>query len=122
MRNIFITTLLLISFSISADEINKMTTIDGEKTRETGNYSKETCQKIYDSIGTFIYLADEQWKKENEEKWLSGWANRASMRAVKDKQVYVIDPDLLVRHGPRIIEGAEKMCNYLERSRNQENR
>ena len=36
--------------------------------RETGNYSTETCQKIYDSIGTFIYLADEQWKKENEEK------------------------------------------------------
>ncbi|MAD57304.1 MAG: cobalamin-binding protein [Porticoccus sp.] len=59
-------------------------------------------------------------KKENEEKWLSGWANRASMRAVKDKQVYFIDPDLLVRHGPRIIEGTEKMCNYLERSRKQE--
>ena len=68
MRNIFLTILLLISCSISADEINKMATIDGEKTRETGNYSKETCQKIYDSIGTFIYLADEQWKKENEEK------------------------------------------------------
>ena len=61
-------------------------------------------------------------KKENEEKWLSGWANRASMTAVKDNQVYFIDPDLLVRHGPRIIEGTEKMCNYLERSRNQENR
>ena len=40
MRNIFLTTLLLISFSISADEINKMATIDGERTRETGNYSK----------------------------------------------------------------------------------
>ena len=68
MRNIFLTILLLISCSISADEINKMATIDGEKTRQTGNYSKATCQKIYDSIGTFIYLADEQWKKENEEK------------------------------------------------------
>ena len=68
MRNIFLTTLLLISFSISADEINKMAIIDGDRTRETGNYSTETCQKIYDSIGTFIYLADEQWKKENEEK------------------------------------------------------
>ena len=59
-------------------------------------------------------------KKENEEKWLSEWANRASMRAVKNKQVYFIDPDLLIRHGPRIIEGTEKICNYLERSRNQE--
>ena len=44
------------------------------------------------------------------------------MRAVKNKQVYFIDPDLLVRHGPRIIEGTEKICNYLERSRNQEKR
>jgi iron complex transport system substrate-binding protein len=64
-------------------------------------------------------------KKENEEKWLSGWADRASMRALRafeDKQVYFIDPDLLVRHGPRVIEGAEKMCNYLEKARSQENR
>ena len=59
-------------------------------------------------------------KKENEEKWLSEWANRISMKAVKNKQVYFIDPDLLIRHGPRIIEGTEKICNYLERSRNQE--
>ncbi len=59
-------------------------------------------------------------KKENEEKWLSEWANRSSMKAVKNKQVYFIDPDLLIRHGPRIIEGTEKICNYLERSRNQE--
>ena len=68
MRKILLTTLLLISFSISADEINKMATIDGEKIRETGNYSEETCQKINDSIGYFLHLADIQWKKENEKK------------------------------------------------------
>ena len=68
MKKKFLTILLLISYSVSADEINKMAIIDGEKIIETGNYSKETCQKIYDSIGIFLYLADEQWKKENEEK------------------------------------------------------
>ena len=68
MKKIFLTTLLLISFSISADEINKMATIDGEKKSVTRNYSEETCQKIYDSIGTFIYLADEQWKKKMKKK------------------------------------------------------
>jgi iron complex transport system substrate-binding protein len=45
-----------------------------------------------------------------------------ALRAFEDKQVYFIDPDLLVRHGPRVIEGAEKMCNYLEKARSQENR
>ena len=68
MKKKFLTILLLISYSVSADEINKMAIIDGEKIIETGNYSKETCQKIYDSIGTFLYLADEKWKEKNEEK------------------------------------------------------
>ena len=58
-------------------------------------------------------------KKENEKKWLRNWEDRSSMKVVKNRQIYFIDPDLLVRHGPRIIDGAEKMCNYLERSRNQ---
>ena len=31
-------------------------------------YSQESCQKIYEAIGTFIYLADIEWKQKNEEK------------------------------------------------------
>jgi hypothetical protein len=31
-------------------------------------YPKESCQEIYKAIGTFLNLADEEWKKENWEK------------------------------------------------------
>ena len=31
-------------------------------------YSQESCQEIYGVIGTFLYLADIEWKQKNEEK------------------------------------------------------
>lgn len=31
-------------------------------------YSQESCQEIYGAIGTFLYLADIEWKQKNEEK------------------------------------------------------
>ena len=30
-------------------------------------YSKENCKKIYDAIGTFLYLAHVEWEKKTEE-------------------------------------------------------
>lgn len=33
-------------------------------------HSEEVCKGIYQAISTFIYLADAEWKKENEEKAL----------------------------------------------------
>ena len=35
---------------------------------EIETYSQESCQEIYGAIGTFLYLADIQWKQNNEEK------------------------------------------------------
>ena len=34
--------------------------------KEIEPYSQETCQKIYESIGTFVLLADKEWKKEKD--------------------------------------------------------
>ena len=34
--------------------------------KEIEPYSQETCQKIYESIGTFVLLADKEWKKKKE--------------------------------------------------------
>ena len=31
-------------------------------------YPKESCQEIYETIGTFLVLADGEWKTENWEK------------------------------------------------------
>ena len=36
--------------------------------KEIAPYSQESCQEIYGAIGTFLYLADKEWKKENEKK------------------------------------------------------
>ena len=36
--------------------------------KEIEPYSQETCQKIYEAIGTFVLLADTEWKKEKEKK------------------------------------------------------
>ena len=68
MKKLLLITLVLISHLISADEINKMATIDGETSSEIATYSQKTCKDIYEAIGIFLYLADEEWKQENEEK------------------------------------------------------
>ncbi len=50
--------------------------------KEIQPYSKETCQEIYNAIGTFLVLADINWKEKNEEKALfysSASANYATI-------------------------------------------
>ena len=49
---------------------------------DANNYQKETCQEIYQAIGTFLYLADGQWKEGNEKKaifYSTASANYASI-------------------------------------------
>ena len=36
--------------------------------KEVEIYSKETCQEIYGAIGTFLVLADAEWKQKNGEE------------------------------------------------------
>ena len=38
--------------------------------KEIETYPQESCQEIYGAIGTFLYLADIEWKQKNEEKAL----------------------------------------------------
>ena len=50
--------------------------------KEIQPYSEETCQEIYNAIGTFLVLADINWKEKNEEKALfysSASANYATI-------------------------------------------
>ena len=35
---------------------------------EEQKWSKESCKEIYSAIGIFVHLADEEWKKKQEEK------------------------------------------------------
>ena len=50
--------------------------------KEIAPYSQESCQEIYGAIGTFLYLADKEWKKENEKKamfYLTASSNNANI-------------------------------------------
>lgn len=58
-------------------------------------------------------------EKKNQLAWLDRWKRLSSITAVQNGHIYFIHPDLLSRHTPRIIDGAEKMCNFLAKVRNQ---
>ncbi|MCW8900007.1 MAG: cobalamin-binding protein [Gammaproteobacteria bacterium] len=56
-------------------------------------------------------------KGENKSQWMSEWAPWVQVPAVKNEQIYFIDPDLLNRAGPRILQGADQLCELLEKVR-----
>lgn len=45
---------------------------------------------------------------------LNLWEKWPRMRAVKNGNLFAINGDLISRHGPRIAEGAEQLCEILE--------
>ncbi|HWA37642.1 MAG TPA: cobalamin-binding protein [Burkholderiales bacterium] len=49
--------------------------------------------------------------------WLAGWRQFGGLRAAARGQLYSIPPDVIQRHTPRILEGAEQLCAILERVR-----
>ena len=54
---------------------------------------------------------------EARPEWLDDWRPWTTMTAVREQQLYFIPPDLLQRHTPRIIEGAQLLCEYLAQAR-----
>ncbi len=52
--------------------------------------------------------------------WLDDWRNFPQLRAVRSDQLYAMPADLLQRHTPRILEGAERLCAILESTRAQQ--
>lgn len=49
--------------------------------------------------------------------WLNQFSDWRRMTAVKNRQLYYIDGDLLSRHTVRMLDGADLMCNYIDRAR-----
>ncbi len=54
---------------------------------------------------------------EARPEWLDAWGRWASMRAVRQKQLYFVPPDILQRHTPRIMQGAAMLCSHLQSAR-----
>jgi len=54
---------------------------------------------------------------ESRSHWLGEWKKWTGMQAVKNKHLYAINADLIVRHTPRIVQGAQQMCKILDKVR-----
>ncbi len=52
-------------------------------------------------------------KAEPGESWLNRWNQWEFLSAVKHQRLYRVNPDEVVRHTPRIIEGIENVCEVL---------
>jgi len=54
---------------------------------------------------------------KNRNGWLKNWEKWSSINAVSNKQLYGINADLIVRHTPRILQGARQMCEAIQKAR-----
>lgn len=54
---------------------------------------------------------------ETRPQWLDDWRRWPRLKAVKDGHLYFVPPDILQRHSPRILEGAEQFCAQVDRAR-----
>ena len=50
-------------------------------------------------------------------EWLDDWLNWPSIQAASNNDLYAVNADFMHRHSPRILDGAEQMCEILEQVR-----
>jgi iron complex transport system substrate-binding protein len=48
---------------------------------------------------------------------LAAWNRTPRLHAVQRQQIYELHPDLITRATPRVLEGAEKICRWLDAAR-----
>lgn len=51
---------------------------------------------------------------EQPPAWLYDWRKWPQLRAVQQNNLFFIPSDLIQRHSPRILDGAEQLCEQLE--------
>lgn len=54
---------------------------------------------------------------ERRPPWLDSWSEWPTISAVKNEQLTFVDPDLTQRHSPRVLQGAEIICQKIEQAR-----
>jgi len=54
---------------------------------------------------------------ESRPEWLDDWQGWTSIKAVARDNLFFVPPDLIQRHTPRLLEGAELLCQHLETAR-----
>jgi iron complex transport system substrate-binding protein len=54
---------------------------------------------------------------EARPEWLDDWRHWPAMTAVARGNLFFVPPDLIQRHTPRLLDGAERLCRSLEIAR-----
>ena len=54
---------------------------------------------------------------EERPEWLDEWSLWPGLSAAENGQLRFIPPDLLQRNSPRVIQGAEMLCEFVDRAR-----
>ena len=74
-------------------------------------YPQMSAEAIIQADPDVIVLADEDAGESPETvKARPGWG---SVSAVKNDRIYVIDPDIVSRPGPRLVEALRTLAGYL---------
>ena len=61
-----------------------------------------------------ILFSDELGTADDMRDW---WRERVSLRAVRAKRVYVVPASLVLRQSPRVLQGAQHVCEALDAAR-----
>lgn len=59
---------------------------------------------------------------DSRPEWLDDWKRWTTLTAVARDNLFFVPPDLMQRHTPRILDGAEKLCAHLETARGKRGR
>lgn len=54
---------------------------------------------------------------QEQPEWLERWRRWPELPAVANENLFFIKPDILQRTGPRLVEGAERLCAVLDQAR-----
>lgn len=54
---------------------------------------------------------------EARPEWLEDWRRWQGITAVSRGNLFFVPPDLIQRHTPRLLDGAEQLCRHLETAR-----
>lgn len=54
---------------------------------------------------------------EARPEWLDDWRRWTTMTAVARDNLFFVPPDLIQRHTPRLLDGAERLCQHLDTAR-----
>ena len=62
-----------------------------------------------------VIIINDQGKRYDS--WKKTWGKWKQLTAVQRKQIFSINPDIIARHSPRILSGADEVCAILDKVR-----